>query len=149
MSSKIEKYICNYELSYFPSVTSSYGEDVLTVLARNKKKCLPKLLFISLLICRRLRSLPVARDVSRNSSALVGEERRGTAVFAGYFGSITNHFSGNAPALLSRTGCCNLHNIFKQFLNRFLVALFSPSARGKRQIELKTPKNERFESWPQ
>ena len=27
--------ICNYELSYFPSVTSSYGEDVLTVLVRN------------------------------------------------------------------------------------------------------------------
>ena len=31
-----------------------------------------------------------------------GEERRGTAVFAG---SITNRCSGNAPALLSRTGC--------------------------------------------
>ena len=81
------------------------------------------MLFISLLMCRRLRSLPVARDISRNSSALVGEERRGTAVFAGYLGSITNHFSGNAPALLSRTGCCNLHNIFKQFLNRFFSSL--------------------------
>ena len=77
-------------------------------------------------------SLPVARDGSRNSSALVGEERRGTAVFAGYFGSITNDFSGNAPVLLSRTGCCNLHNILKQFLNRFLVALFSPSAPRKK-----------------
>ena len=41
------------------------------------------MLFISLLIYRRLRSLPVARDISRNSSAPVGEERRGTAEFAG------------------------------------------------------------------
>ena len=88
-------------LAVFSSVTRSCGEDILSILVRNNKKCLPKLLFISLLIFRRLRSLPVARGVPRNS-ALVGEERRGTAVFAG---SITNRCLGNTPALLSRTGC--------------------------------------------
>ena len=65
-------------LVFFWSVTRSSGEDILSILVRNNKKCLPKLLFISLLIYRRLRSLPVARGVQRNS-ALVGEERRRTA----------------------------------------------------------------------
>ena len=88
-------------LAVFSSVTRSCGEDILSILVRNNKKCLPKLLFISLIIFRRLRSLPAERGVPRNS-ALVGEERRGTAVFAG---SITNRCLGNAPALLSRTGC--------------------------------------------
>ena len=88
-------------LAVFSSVTRSCGEDILSILVRNNKKCLPKLLFISLIIYRRLRSLPVERGVPRNS-ALVGEERRGTAVFAG---SITNRCLGNAPALLSRAGC--------------------------------------------
>ena len=69
-------------LAVFSSVTRSCGEDILSILVRNNKKCPPKLLFISLLIYRRLRSLPVERGVPRNS-ALVGEERRGTAVFAG------------------------------------------------------------------
>ena len=88
-------------LAVFSSVTRSCEEDILSILIRNNKKCLPKLLFISLIIYRRLRSLPVERGVPRNSS-LVGEERRGTAVFAG---SITNRCLGNAPALLSRAGC--------------------------------------------
>ena len=88
-------------LAVFSSVTRSSGEDILSILVRNNKKCLSKLLFISLIIYRRLRSLPVERGVPRNS-ALVGEERRGTAVFAG---SITNRCLGNAPALLSRAGC--------------------------------------------
>ena len=89
-------------LAVFSSVTRSCGKDILSILVRNNKKCLPKLLFISLIIYRRLRSLPVERGVPRTESALVGEERRGTAVFAG---SITNRCLGNAPALLSRTGC--------------------------------------------
>ena len=89
-------------LAVFSSVNRSCGEDILSILVRNNKKCLPKLLFISLIIYRRLRSLPVERGVPRTESALVGEERRGTAVFAG---SITNRCLGNAPALLSRTGC--------------------------------------------
>ena len=88
-------------LAVFSSVTRSCGEDILSILVTNNKKCLPKLLFINLIIYRRLRSLPVERGVPRNS-ALVGEERRGTAVFAG---SITNRCLGNAPALLSRAGC--------------------------------------------
>ena len=88
-------------LAVFSSVTRSRGEDILSILVRNNKKCLPKLFFISLIIYRRLRSLPVERGVPRNS-ALVGEERRGTAVFAG---SIANRCLGNAPALLSRAGC--------------------------------------------
>ena len=88
-------------LAVFSSVTRSCGEEILSILVRNNKKCLPKLLFISLIIYRRLRSLPVERGAPRNS-ALVGEERRGTAVFAG---SITNRCLGNAPALLSRAGC--------------------------------------------
>jgi len=99
-------------------------------LETKKNACQNCCILYSLLIYRRLHSLPVARDVSRNST-LVGEERRGTAVFAGYFGSITNRFSGSAPPPLSRTGCCNLLNIFKQFLNCFVVALFSPSASEK------------------
>ena len=67
-------------LVFFSSVTRSCGEDILSILVRNNKKCLSKLLFISLLIFRRLRSLPVARGVPRNS-ALVGEERAETPVY--------------------------------------------------------------------
>ena len=108
-------------LVFFSSVTRSCGEDILSILVRNNKKCLSKLLFISLLIFRRLRSLPVARGVPRRNSALVGEERRGTAVFAG---SIYQPLFGKCTR--ASLPC------------RLLI----------RQIQ-KSPNNERFENWPQ
>ena len=105
-------------LAVFSSVTRSCGKDILSILVRNNKKCLPKLLFISLI---RIQASPLTPRRERRSTNWVRSSRRGA----------------------TRDGC--IRRLDYQPLFGKCTRASLPYRLLIRQIQ-KSPNNERFET---